>query len=149
MKLKILFVMLFAVSLSVVNAQLRKIPAEATNAFKTKFPKAADVSWHDRISAFRAEFKVNGELCEADFSGKGEWIRTQRYINYDKLPADVIDGIKKSKYANWTAKEVVQVEEAGKELQYRINVRVNQNTGARRDLYFKANGQLVKDSFSL
>ena len=41
-------------------AQLRKVPAGATNTLKAKFPKATDVTWKDNLTDWKAEFNEIG-----------------------------------------------------------------------------------------
>src|SRR5580704_662766 len=76
-------------------AQIRKIPAEVTEALKSKYPEASNVTWKDKITVFAASFEMNGEKLEARFSSKGEWQSTEKEINENELPADVKDGLNK------------------------------------------------------
>ncbi len=44
------------VALNVTHAQLRKVPADVTEAFKAKFPDAKNVEWKDKLTAFLASY---------------------------------------------------------------------------------------------
>src|SRR3954451_21684626 len=103
-----LFVMLSS------NAQFRKIPAEVTDSFKAKYADASAVSWKDKISSSQADFKMDDKEMRAIFSSKGEWLKTETKYSYDKLPGDVKDGFKKSKYADIPVSEVVQIDDKEK-----------------------------------
>lgn len=71
---KIILVALLSVSFGLGNlyAQLRKVPAEVTNAFKAKYPGAGDVEWKDKINDFQADFTLNGAEITAEFTPGGD-----------------------------------------------------------------------------
>ena len=86
-------------------------------------------------------------LISANFSSKGEWQGSERKLNFDDLSGDVMDGFRKSKYAEWEKKSVYEVQELGKPLQYRINI---QKSGIKKkNLYFDVNGRLLRDAIVL
>jgi hypothetical protein len=135
----VLFLVMFS-----VNAQFRKIPAEVTDSFKAKYENASGVSWKDKITSFQADFKENDKEMKANFSSTGEWMKTETRYSYEKLPSDVKDGFKKSKFANLNVVDVLEVEERDKETQYRIVVK--KNDIGKRSLVFSKTGQLISDS---
>jgi hypothetical protein len=144
---KIIFsfvVLFFAAS---VNAQFRKIPAEVTDSFKAKYANASAVSWKDKLSSFQADFKIDNKDMKCMFSSKGEWLKTETKSSFDKVPVDVKDGFKKSKYASMPVQEVLLVEEKDKATQYRVIVKKNDFN--KRYLVFASTGQLVSDNTSL
>ncbi|NJO24880.1 MAG: hypothetical protein HC867_02435 [Bacteroidia bacterium] len=110
MKRIIFALLLFSfASLSQAHAQIRKIPAAVTDAFKEKYPDAEKVEWHDKLTAFEARFEIDGIYHEARFNSKGEWQQTEKAIQDDDLPGDVHDGLKKSKYAEWEIKSIYEI----------------------------------------
>lgn len=129
-----------------VNAQFRKIPAEVTDSFKAKYENASGVSWKDKITSFQADFKERDKELKATFSSNGEWIKTETKLPYESLPADVKDGFKKSKFADLSVVDILQVEEKGKETQYKIVVK--KNDIAKRSLVFSKTGRLISDNAS-
>lgn len=143
MYLKTLFSFLFACMLVTVNAQFRSIPAVVTDAFQAKFGKASHVIWKDKLSSFQAEFQLGKDKVKASYSSKGEWLKTEKKYDFTRLPADVKDGLSKSKYADYTVKEVMEIDDKEKGLQYKLTVKKGDKT--RRLLYFTPAGQLVKD----
>jgi hypothetical protein len=146
MKKTFLLVLFFAVAVF-ANAQLRKIPADVTDAFSTRYPHAEKVEWKDKLHYFEASFELNGSIVSASFSSKGEWERSERQLNFEQLPNEVKDGFLKSKYAERQKNAAYEVQELGKPLQYRINV---QKSGLeKKNLYFDINGKLLKEAITL
>lgn len=143
---KTILIFLFFVAV-VADAQLRKIPADVTDAFASKYPHATKVEWRDKLQYFEASFQLNGATITAGFSSKGEWENSERLLDFNDLPDDVRDGFLKSKYADWKKNTIAEAQELGKPLQYRISV---QKSGVqKKNLYFDTNGKLLKENISL
>ena len=126
-------------------AQIRKVPAEVTNALKAKYPDAQNVEWKDKVTFFQASFNLNNAEMTADFSSKGEWRETDKKMSFDALPGAVKDGFKKSKYADWTPGSVLQIEKINKGIQYKIYAEKS-SVVQKKFLYFNEQGQLVRDT---
>ncbi|MEP6682402.1 MAG: PepSY-like domain-containing protein [Parafilimonas sp.] len=141
---------LFFLFLSVVvlaDAQLRKIPADVTDAFTSRYPHATRVEWRDKLQYFEATFELNNATITANFSSKGDWEGSERMVSFDDLPDDVRDGFLKSKYSDWKKNTMTETQELGKPLQYRISV---QKSGIqKKNLYFDTNGKLLKEAIAL
>lgn len=149
MKKRIMGIMTALLLLSVISfAQIRKIPAEVTNALKAKFPNATDVSWKDKLSSWEAEFTESGVKTSAYFSGKGEWKETDKEMTFEALPADVKVGLSKSKYSEWTPGSVTAIWKQDKALQYRIYVEKS-SIVQKKYLYFSEKGVLQREVQSL
>jgi hypothetical protein len=129
------------------NAQLRKVPAAVTDAFKAKFSTASQLEWKDRITNFEATFFLNGVSNTAKFTKEGTMIETTSALDFAQLSAKVKDGFNKSKYADWEVQNVSTFQEKDKAFYYRITVKKNDIT--KRFLYFSKSGRLVKDSVTL
>lgn len=148
--MKKILVMMIVLSIGFVfssTAQIRKIPAEVTNAFSEKYPDAKDVEWKDNLSFFIVAFEKDGENLEARFNKKGEWQSTEKLIEADDLPEKVEDGFEKSKYSDWEVKSVYKIELPKDELQYRL--RVAKSDIQQRNLLFNEKGKLLKDKITL
>jgi hypothetical protein len=144
---KIVLFVLFFIAVFFAPAQIRKIPAEVTEAFATRYPHATKVEWRDKLHYFEVSFVLNSTSISANFSSRGEWQSSERKLNFDDLSGDVMDGFRKSKYAEWEKKSVYEVQELGKPLQYRINI---QKSGIKKkNLYFDVNGRLLRDAIVL
>jgi hypothetical protein len=147
MKMKLLMSLLFYVALLSVNAQFRKIPAVVTDSFKVHFPNADHVNWKDKLESFQAEFKSGPDDVKANFSSKGEWQHTEKKFAFDKLPSEVKDGFKKSKFANYAVKEVMEIDDYKDGHEFKLTVKKGNVT--KRNLFFTPQGQLTSDSVAL
>ena len=143
-KFTLLFILLTAAS---VQAQVRKIPAAVTEAFKVRYPHAEKVAWKDEITSFEARFTLNDFAMNADFNSRGEWQSSEKKIQFIDLPATVNDGFKKSKYADWKVISVVEIDENGESLQYRIEAK--KNGLQKKYLFFNTNGKLIRDAVTI
>ena len=144
---KAFFFCLFFSVLFFANAQIRKIPAEVTDAFTARYPHATKVEWRDKLHYFEASFQLNGSSIMASFSSNGEWEGSERELDFNQLPDEVRDGFLKSKYADRQKKDIYELQELGKPLQYRISV---QKSGIqKKNLYFDVNGRLLKEAMAL
>lgn len=138
--------LLFVLVAAITHAQIRKIPAEVTDAFAARYPHAEKVSWRDKISYFEAQFMLNGFEMSAGFNSKGDWQRTERKIKFSDLPDDVEDGFLKSKYADWEKGSVVEVDEESEPVMYRILVKKNIQ---KKYLFFTTSGKLSREALTL
>jgi len=135
------------ISVSTASAQFRKIPAVVTDAFKAKYANATGLEWKDKLTSFEADFTVGEKPMKAYFTSKGEWIKTETKHSFENLPADVKDGFKKSKYADLSVTDVLQIDENEKGELYKVVVKKNEYS--KRNLVFTKTGQLVSDNGSL
>jgi hypothetical protein len=129
------------------HAQLRKVPAEVTEAFKAKYPDTKNVEWKDKLSAFEVDYEMAGVKYESRFSNKGEWLQTEKEVGQDALPAEVKDGYSKSKFTDWQLKSATWVQSKDNGVQYRLFVR--KNDVEKKYLYFDKDGRLVKDVITI
>ena len=144
---KIFLFFLFFGFVVLSEAQLRKIPADVTDAFAARYPHANHVEWHDKLHYFEVHFQLNGFTITANFSSKGEWEGSERKLSFDQLPGEVKDGFSKSKYADHQKNTAYEVQQLGKPLQYRINVQ--KSSLKKKNLYFDVNGKLLKETIVL
>jgi hypothetical protein len=146
MKLKSILLLILLIA-GTVQAQIRKIPASVTDAFKVRYPHAEKVAWKDEITSFEAQFTLNGFAMTADFNNKGEWQNSEKKMKFTDLPAAVNDGFKKSKYADWEITSVVEIDKNNESLQYRIEVK--KSTVQKKYLFFDTNGRLIRDAVTI
>jgi hypothetical protein len=147
---KIIAVVMAMMVFAVVNhtqAQLRKVPAEVTEAFKERYPDTKNVEWKDKITAFQAIYEMNNVKYISKFSSKGEWQQTEKEIDEDALPAAVKDGYGKSKFTEWELKSVSFIESNNSDVQYRLFIR--KSSVEKKYLYFDKDGKLIKDSITI
>ncbi|THU33425.1 hypothetical protein FAM09_25070 [Niastella caeni] len=130
------------------HAQVRKVPAEVTEAFRSKYPMATNIEWRDRLSGFTASFDLNNAHYEAKFTNKGFWQNTENKIPEAELPDAVKDGFQKSKYAEeWTIKNVYKIAMKEEKTQYRVEI--EKNDIQKKHLFFDPNGRLLRDNIKL
>ena len=146
---KILLILCVLTWSTLINAQLRKTPAEVTNAFSKAYPAATNVTWRDKITNFEAEFDLSGAHTVAKFNTKGEWLNTEQDLTLGNLNANVKDGLNKSKYRDWHVKEIKSVQAKDKAIAYRVCVTKDAGDVLKRYLFFNAAGQLQKDALSI
>lgn len=128
-------------------AQIRKIPAQVTDAFKSRYPHAEKVEWKDKISSFEAGFILNGFEMTANFSSKGDWERSEKKIKFADLPDAVKEGFEKSKYTGWEKSAAVEIDESSEPLVYRILIK---KSGVQKKyLFFNNNGRLNREAVTL
>ncbi len=146
MKFKLTLLLILLIS-GFAQAQIRKIPAAVTEAFKARYPHAEKVAWKDEITSFEAQFTLNGFAMTADFNSKGEWQNSEKKIKFTDLPAAVNDGFKKSRYADWETTNVVEIDKNSESLQYRIEVK--KSAVQKKYLFFNTNGRLIRDAITI
>jgi hypothetical protein len=129
------------------SAQIRKIPAEVTNAFTSKYPEATSVEWRDKLTGFTASFSLDSTNYMASFNNKGEWEYTEESIDQEELPDVVKDGFDKSRYHDWNIGLVNKIELPENEVQYKIEVA--KGDIKKRNLYFNSDGRMLKDKLTL
>jgi len=138
----------FALAINTAHAQVRKLPAEVTEAFRQKYPMAKNVEWRDRLSGFTAVFDLDNVHYEAKFTNKGFWQSTENKIVDADIPASVKDGFNKSKYAEeWTIKTAYKIALREDKTQYRLEI--EKNDIQKKHLYFDPNGRLLRDNITL
>jgi hypothetical protein len=128
-------------------SQIRKIPSSATETLKEKYPGAENVQWKDQITHFTAKFELKSKDYEAHFDNDGNWKESLVKIDESELPAEVKDGLEKSKYADWTIDKVEKLQAADDNEQYRLQVKSGDIK--KKILYFNPDGKLAKDHITL
>ena len=137
--------LLATATITTAGAQLRKIPAEVTDAFRQQYPQASGASWSDKLSYFQVEFKIDsGSQYVARYDSKGVWKWSEQNITADRLPAPVKDGYDKSKYTgDWQVKQYTVLYYPGNIMKFRLQVR--KGGIQKKYLVFDSNGKLLDD----
>lgn len=142
-----LSIVLLFVAQNTLFAQIRKVPAAVTEAFKQKYPEAANVEWKDKMTSFVASFDWKDSKYEARFTSKGEWKDTEQEIGSGGLPDAVKDGFAKSKYADWEIGTAYRIELPKDVVQYRVHA--VKSDIQKKNLLFNSEGKLLKDNITL
>src|SRR5258705_9435114 len=116
-----IFVFFFSLGLALITnvtvAQIRKIPSQATEILKQKYPGADNVEWKDALSHFTAKFKLNAKDYEANFDSDGNWKESLVKLDQGEMPEAVKDGVAKSKYSDWSINKVEKIESTNNKVQ--------------------------------
>ena len=133
---------------SSASAQIRKLPAQVTEAFIEKYPNAAQVEWKDKLTNFVAVFMQDGTQYEARFNKKGQCKDTENSIDTDEIPEEVNEGYNKSKYAEeWKIEAAYKIVLPNDKVNYRVLAR--KSDLQKRNILFSSNGRLLKDNMTL
>lgn len=144
-QLFLLIILSSAFAITQLSAQIRKVPAEVTDAFKAKYPEAKNVEWKDNLTNFQASFTLDGADWTAEFTGKGEWKESTKKLSFEALPGAVKEGFSKSKYNDWSPGSVTLIEQSDNSTLYKIYVEKS-SIVQKRFLFFNKDGQLEKDT---
>lgn len=145
---RLLFVLLAACSISSVFAQVRKIPAVVTNAFSKQYPNASNVEYHDQLSGYNVQFRLDSTTMTAKYNNKGVWKETDKPWTYEQLQPEVKDGFQKSKYSGaWKVTETYLIVLPDNNENYRV--KIEKNDIQKKYLYFDRQGRLLRESITL
>lgn len=128
-------------------AQVTSVPQSAKDNFAKQYPNAQNVEWDNDVVNVNVRFTLNGENMNAEYSNKGIWKNTFQNTSFEKLPASVQDGFKKSKYADREITDTKIIYYPANVTQYRI--RAEKNDVEKKYLYFDGTGKLVRDAITL
>ena len=144
---RLTLVIVLAVFVNNGMAQITKVSQAAKDNFAKQYPDAENVQWYNDIISATVLFEMNDESMNAEYNNKGIWKSTEKTISYEKLPAGVTDGFKKSKYADRTVSETKIIYYPGDVVQYRI--KAEKNDVEKKYVFFDENGRLVRDALTL
>lgn len=147
MKKIALLVILFSALKFTVNAQIRQIPSEVTEAFSSKYPTAKKVSWKDNLTNFEASYTLDNYAYTSKFNNKGEWMETDKKMTFEQLNSAIKDGFRKSKYTGWEVRGATEIQQSDKGTLYRILIR--KSALQKSYLFFNVQGQLQKEQTTL
>ena len=142
---------LFLIAMLLLSAttfsQVTKVPQSAKDNFAKQYPKAENVDWDNDVVHVSVQFDQGGERLTAEYSNKGIWKSTQKDIAYEKLPAAVVDGFKKSKYADREVSDTKMIYYPADVIRYRL--KVEKNDIEKKYIWFDENGRLIRESLTL
>jgi len=133
-------------SLSLFSQQLTKIPQAAQDSFASKYPGAQNAKWESELIYLTVNFEWEGDKIYAEYSSKGMWRLSRKNWSYEKLPATVTDGFKKSKYADWPVSEVKIVSTPKDPELYRLTI--EKNDIDKKNLFYNSEGRLIRESIT-
>jgi hypothetical protein len=125
-------------------AQIRTIPQPVKDSFDRHYPEADSVKFMDNVVNVHAIFVSNGEHYDVTYNNKGQWKQTEKEWDFDKLNSEIVDGFKKSRYADWKVKETaIMYQPIGAE-EYRI--KIAKTDLHKKYLFFNKDGRLLRET---
>jgi hypothetical protein len=143
----LVLLIVFSVSYFCGNAQVTSIPEQAKENFFKQYPEAKNVKWENNVVNVNVRFEVDSNQMNAEYSNKGIWKNTLKDWSYDKLPEDIKEGFKKSKYADREVTDVKVLYLPGYVIQYRL--KTEKNDVEKKYLFFNTEGRLLRSSVTL
>lgn len=122
--------------------------ASLSTSFYDAYPNAVDVEWewkHNRKYRV-AEFKQDGQECEAWFTKSDEWVLTEFEMQFSQLPEAVQSAFKEGYGATTPVDNVYRIERNNAETLYTIESVVIVN-GFDTDIFltYSADGTLKRE----
>ena len=128
-------------------SQIRKIPKIVEETFAQQYNRAANVDFKDQLVRVDVYFELDSQKMIASYTNKGIWKETEKEWTFDKLPEEVKDGFKKSKYADREVEETKVLYLPGGTEQYRVKAR--KSGVEKKYLFFNTKGRLLRTSVTL
>ena len=139
--------LLLTLGVTLTFAQVREIPKAVEETFTGQYPGATNIDYKDQLVRVDVSFNLDGDKKVASYTNKGVWKETWTDWTYDKLPVEVQDGFKKSKYADREVEDVIVISLPGGGEQYRL--RAKKNDVQKTYLYFNPKGRLLRTSVTI
>lgn len=148
MKINNVFFLSFLFLLMTLNSysQTTKVPQLVQDSFFHKYPDAQNVKWSNEVFYLGVSFESNGEKMNAEYTSKGVWRASKKNWSYEKLPAVIVEGFKKSKYADWPVTEVKIVSTVKDPELFRLTIEKNEID--KKNLFFNKEGRLLRDNIT-
>ncbi len=146
-QIRLLMVLAVLVITSNGFSQVTSIPEQAKENFFKQYPDAKNVKWGNDLVNVNARFEQDSNKLNAEYNNKGIWKRTLKDWSYDKLTADVKEGLAKSKYAGKQVLDVKVLYLPGYVIQYRI--KVEKNNVENKFLFFNTEGRLIRTTVAI
>lgn len=145
--IRLFIALAFTLFSSFAFSQVREIPEEVKETFTTQYPDAQEVNYEDKLVSVQVIFTLNGERMVAFYNNKGKWKETEKDWNFEKLPEEVKDGFKKSKYAEWKVADTKIIYRPGGSDRYKV--KVEKNDLQKKNLFFNKAGRLTDEDITL
>ena len=117
-----LFIMLFA-TVAISNAQVVNIPEKSKADFEAKYPDATDVEWTNVLAKYIVKFTKDDNTFKSHYYINGSWHYTEKFVEKDDLPKDVLASYEKSRIADWEFVSSAWVENKYNEKAFRIEAK--------------------------
>lgn len=117
-----------------------KVPSPVMNAFKAKFPNAANPKWEmEDEKDYEVNFKMSNVAHSAVFNAKGVWLQTESELKVVELPASVTQAIAKQ-FPGFKVEKGEKFEDVAHGSCYEVEIEKGEETF---DVLMKANGEVI------
>jgi len=100
------FIGIFIVLIVSCNNEPTEVPEKVSTAFAEMFPGSKDVEWEiDDDDIWEVEYTFRGTKLESSFTEIGEWLETEREVEIENIPENVLKTTKLN-YKDWKIEEV-------------------------------------------
>ena len=141
------FLFLLLCCSSMVQAQVTTVPDQAKENFFKQYPDAKNIQWQNDVLNVNVRFEQDTNKMYAEYNNKGIWKWTLKDYDYELIPADVKEGLSKSKYAGRQVLETKVMYLPGYVIQYRL--KVEKSNLEKKYLFFTTQGKLVRSTVAL
>lgn len=95
----------FIVLLFSCSNEPAKVPEKVSTAFDKMFPGSANIEWEmDDEGIWEVEYNFRGTELESSFNENGEWLETERELEFENIPDNIIKALSLS-YKEWKIEE--------------------------------------------
>ncbi|BCX48092.1 lipoprotein [Haloferula helveola] len=117
---------------------LHAAPEEIREAFLSRYGPIESVDWEvDSNGYWEAQFENDGESYRADFDTDGNWIETERNLDFEDLP----DPVKTAIRAEHGDREIAEIEEVDSAEKGRFYDVEFQEKGPNQDVQYSQDGE--------
>ena len=118
----------------------RAVPEVVEKAFKERYGSPESTEWKvDSNGYWEAEFENDDKSYRADFTKEGEWIETERSVDFDELP-DAVQSAIRQEHGDRELAEIEEVENASKGWFYDVEFK---EQGPNEDVEYASSGEKI------
>ena len=117
-----------------------KVPEDAKNDLKKRFPNASAANWSKEANGFEAEWKDNGREIAVVYDKRGIWVATEREIEHAILPDAVFKGLAEA-MPGAQLLEAKSVERPNQSMAYELEVK---QSGKVKEVLLDGEGKVLK-----
>lgn len=123
-----------------------EVPKIVRDGVKKKYPQVYiyEWEWKKKRNVYQVEFIIKGYEYEADFTTEGVWVKTERDLSRNDIPAAVWESFNKTQYASWKIDDLEEHNTPKYKSVFAFEVKSNKTKVL---LYFLPSGELVETFF--
>ena len=139
---RFLFILVLVLSFTAFSqAQVVNIPEKSKADFESKFPDATDVEWTNSLAKYVVKFTKDDNTYKSHYYVNGSWHYTEKFLNKEELPKEVLTSYEKSRIADWEFVSSAWIENKYNEKAFRIE---GKRGIEKKYLFFDEQGKELK-----